>query len=200
MIKKLRNREPKKKTKIRYLEYIFFGSFFVGVLLANLYGKENLSQFGIFNTYYLQQFEYSKIDAADLFVYIIETRIPVLLVLAILGMTHYWLIIHMLFVAWNGAAIGFLFVSGISNLGLKAIPLVLVSLLPQYIFYVALYILLFELQRQLQNRNDYASGERNMGKMMMLLLGGIIIFLLLIGILTETYVNPFILKKILKIF
>ncbi len=201
MREKRKSNEPKKNPQIRYLEYVFFGAFFVGIILANLYGKEHLAQFGVFNRYFLQQFEYSRIDGGELFIYILQTRIPVLFVLVMFGMTNYWYILHLVFVAWNGAAVGFLFVSGISNLGLKAILLVLVSLLPQYIFYVIFYFLFLEMQIQLQRRREQCiGGEKGTRKIMLLLLGLVLLMLLLFGVLSETYVNPFFMKKVLKIF
>ncbi len=187
--------------KKKRLKYLFFGFFFIGILIANLFGKEKLAQFGIFNNYYLQQFEYAQIDETDLFLYIVRERLPVLGFLVLFGMTEFWYPMHLLFVAWNGGAIGFLFVSALSNLGVKGILLVVLSLIPQYIFYVLMYLLLFELQGMQHGEagNGFSGGKiKHKGKY---LVGfGIILLFAVFGILTETYINPFLMKNIIKLF
>lgn len=187
--------------KKKRLKYLFFGFFFIGILIANLFGKEKLAQFGIFNTYFLQQFEYARIDETDLFLYIIRERLPVLGFLLLFGMTEFWYPMHILFVSWSGGAIGFLFVSALSNLGMKGILLVVLSLLPQYIFYFFMYLVLLETQSMMHGEcgTGFTGGRmKNKGKYF--IAGGLILLLAIFGILTETYLNPFLMKNVLKIF
>lgn len=187
--------------KKKRLKYLFFGFFFIGILIANLFGKEKLAQFGIFNTYYLQQFEYVQIDETDLFLYIMRERLPVLGFLVLFGMTEFWYPMHLFFVAWNGGAIGFLFVSALSNLGVKGILLVALSLIPQYIFYVLMYLLLFEIQgMQHGEAGSVFSGGKIKHRGKYLVGFGIVLLLAVFGILTETYINPFLMKNIIKLF
>ncbi len=180
-----------KKKNIRYL---FFGFFLIGILLANLLGKQCLEGSGIFNTYFLQQFEYARIDETELFLYILRVRLPVFGVLGLVGITQYWRGAHVLLISWSGMAVGFLLVSALSNLGPKGIFFVIVSMLPQYIFYIAAYFLLLEVQ----------TAFHECGKMQKrgawLLAGGLAVLMILSGILTETYVNPRLMKSVLKIF
>ena len=192
---------PKKVSKIKWLEYIFFGSFLVGILLANICGKEKLEQFGIFNTYYIQQFQYAKIQASDLLAYILEIRVPVLGILVLASMTGFWYPIQILFVVWNGGILGFLCVSGIMNLGAGAILLIGTALFPQYIFYVVMYVLLVETLSQLHAPKEiYQTGKGERKRLWFLLTAGLIAAIFLLGILAETYINPFLLKKVIKIF
>lgn len=187
--------------KKKKLKYLFFGFFFVGILLANLFGKENLAQFGIFHTYFLQQFKYAKIDEMDLFLYLLRARLPMLGILVLFGITEFWYPMHILFVAWNGGALGFLLVSALSNLGLKGTLLVIFSLFPQYIFYVLLYLMVLEMQVLMHGGNGSISigaGVKRKGRYF--LLTGMMLLLFSFGILTETYINPYIMKNILKIF
>ncbi len=193
--------EPRKISGESCLKYLFFGSFFIGILLANLSGSQKLLDYGVFNTYFLKQFEYSSISYTDLFLYILEARAPVFLLLVLLGITEFWYPMHFLFVMWNGGALGFLFVSGISNLGIKGILLVILSLVPQYLFYVILYLILFFAQQRIHAEGGQASAGLSRGRWVMYLISsGLALALLILGILTETYLNPGIMKNILKIF
>ncbi len=185
--------------KKRKLKYVFFVLFFIGVLAANILGKESLQQMGIFNTYYLQQLQYAGIDETELLLYLLKERLTILFLLGIFGITEFWYPVHLVYVAWNGGALGFLFVSAISGLGMKGILLVLLSLFPQYIFYVALYLVLLEVHTLLHNGMRNGSGGRGKGGRY-LLGAGLIFVLFVFGILTETYINPHIMKNILRIF
>ena len=187
--------------KKKKLKYWFFGFFLFGILLANLLGRERLKGFGIFNTYFLQQFEYAKIDEIDLFLYLCRERLLVLGVLMLIGITEYCLAAHLVFLSWSGGAIGFLLVSALSNLGPKGIIMVAVSLLPQYLFYVSAYCLLLEIQLMLQeNRRAIPASGKMRKRGALLATGGLTFLLVLFGILTETYVNPNLMKNILKFF
>ncbi len=201
MGKKRIQTEPRRITGEGCLKYLFFGSFFIGILLANLSGSKRLLDYGIFNVYFLKQFEYSSISYTDLFLYILETRAPVFLFLAVLGVTELWYLAHVLFVMWNGGALGFLFVSGISNLGVKGILLVVLSLVPQYLSYVMLYLILFFAQQRLHAKGGRALADRRHGRWAGYLIScALAAVLLILGILSETYLNPGIMKGILKIF
>lgn len=194
-------RRPKKVSAVKWLEYIFFGSFFMGIILANLCGKERLTQFGIFNTYYLQQFQYAEIQSTGLLSYILEIRLPILGVLLLTGMTSFWYPLQVLFVIWNGGILGFLCVSGIMNLGAGAILLTGTALFPQYIFYVLLYLLLLESFRRLHAQREVCQvGRQNKKSIGFLVIAGLIALTFLLGVLTEAYINPLLMKKVIKIF
>jgi hypothetical protein len=192
---------PKRVSGIKWLEYIFFVSFLIGIILANLFGKDNLGQFGIFNTYFLKQFQYAKIQDGDLLAYIMEVRTPILFILILTGMTGFWYPLQMIFVVWNGGILGFLCVSGIMNLGPGAILLMGTALFPQYIFYVFMYLVLLKTFNQIHSPKDVIYGSAKESKRFWILfVAGIVIAIFLLGLLSEAYINPFLMKKVIKIF
>lgn len=192
---------PKRVSKVKWLEYVFFGSFFAGIILANLCGKESLGQFGVFNTYFLKQFQYARIQDGDLLAYIIETRTPILAIIILTGMTRFWYQLQILFVIWNGGIFGFLCVSGIMNLGPKAIFLMVTALLPQYIFYVLMYLILLKTFGQIHQSKEVVYGSsKESNRFWLLFVSGLVIAVFLLGLLSEAYINPFFVKKIIKIF
>ena len=192
---------PKRVSSIKWLEYIFFGSFLLGIILANLCGKDSLEQFGIFNTYYLKQFQYAKILDSDLLAYIMEIRVPILGMLILTGMTSFWYPLQILFVGWNGGILGFLCVSGIMNLGVGAILLMGTALFPQYIFYVLMYLILLKTFSQYHDPKEVCyTGQRTQKRFWLLVVAGLIAAIFLIGLLSEAYINPFLMKKVIKIF
>ncbi len=189
------------RSNVRFLEYVFFGSFFLGILLANVSGTDRLKEFGIFNTYYLEQLQYVKIQTADLFSYIFRCRMSVFVLLIAAGLTRFWKQLYLLFVIWSGGAFGFLCVSGIVNLGPKAILLTIGSLLPQYLFYVPQVVLMLVVTERIwEKRTSSITGQRGClmaGRIMTMIL---VIFLLISGMLSETFLNPVLLRKILRLF
>lgn len=192
---------PKRISRMKCLEYIFFGSFLLGIVFANLCGKENLGQFGIFNTYFLKQFQYAKIQDTDLLAYILETRVPVLIILILSGMTSFWYPLQILFVVWNGGIFGFLCVSGIMNLGAGAILMMGTALFPQYIFYVVMYLILLKTFSQIHAPKEVVyGGSKESNRLWLLFVSGLVLAIFMIGIMAEAYINPFLMKKVIKIF
>ena len=191
-----------KISPVKFMEIIFMLSFIVGIIVANIFGKEKLSQYGIVNTFFLQQFKYSDINIYELFAYIFKLRIPIFIGISLIGMTNIWLIIHSMFIAWNGFSFGFLSVAAISSLGFKAIILMLVFLFPQYLIYTPCYCVLFSAQWQFHKNSElYSTDSHKNKKYLMLGLSFLILCLVIsFGILTESYLNPYIIKKILKLF
>ncbi len=200
-MKKERKKILQVRSNIRFLEYVFFGSFFLGILLTNVSGTDRLKEFGIFNTYYLEQLQYVKVQTADLFSYIFRCRVSVFILLVAAGVTRFWKQLYLLFTIWSGGAFGFLCVSGIVNLGPKAILLTIGSLLPQYLFYVPQVVLLFVTTEKIWERRISYITERHShqvaGRVGAFIL---VILLLLFGMLSETFLNPYLLRKILLLF
>lgn len=105
---------------------------------------------------------------------------------------------------WQGFSVGFMLSTAIAKYGMKGIFLVLGSLFPQYLFYFPVYILCCYLasylrQRMRQDRIGNGSDRGYIyGAWLTAAVGILLIFLA--GVFLESYVNPTILKKILKFF
>lgn len=176
-----------------HLDMVFFLSFFVGIVWANLLGENSKNRFFMLNEYYLQQLKYTRIDHNGLFIYILENRIPLLLLLILLSFTVAGIMVQILFVAYFGASFGFLCVMAITNFGWKGIVYIGGFLFPHYIFYLIFYLLFL---RILVRKKE---GTENGGKEWVMQ-AGILVGLLLLGLLAESYVNPVFLQRLIKIF
>lgn len=181
-------------------------AFLAGILLANLMGREEISNAGILNDYFIEKFKYTGVNGESLFFYILKERVPVMVLLFLLAFSSLGMISGILFLGWQGFSIGFMMSTAIAKYGGKGIFLILGGLFPQYLFYIPVYILycyfaLF-LQKRIygEQRNSLTAGERGKIYGIGVLVALILLFIFIAGIFLESYINPSVLKKVLKIF
>ena len=168
----------------------FLACFLVGIVFANFMGADSFQKNGSLTRYYLKQFQYAEIQPQELLWHVGSERLTLFLVLLILGTILKGRLIHGLFVAWSGFAYGYFCVISISAFGMKGLLLCILALFPQFCAYVPMYLGLVELSGQRRAHSSW----RWMTTIIFLLL------MLIAGILLESYINPLILQKILKIF
>ncbi len=126
-----------------------------------------------------------------------------LLLLLLLAFTAFGIIGGILMIGWQGFSVGFMLASAIAKYGMKGILLVLGGLFPQYLFYLPVYLLYCYLTVYLRQRM-YMEGrgpilDRGYICAAGLLAGAGLLILFAAGIFLESYINPVILKQILKI-
>lgn len=188
---------PKKsegrKITVYHLDMVFFLTFFVGILWANLLGENSKNRFFMLNEYYIQQLKYTKVDGTNLLLYILEKRIPILILLVLLSFTLAGILTQVVFVSYFGASFGFLCVMAITNFGWKGLVYVGGFLFPHYIFYLIWYLLFLKVFKNV--KEGIPTGKKEY-----LMQAGILTLIMIVGILFESYVNPVFLQKILKIF
>lgn len=201
MIKKIRQvlyymeqAVSKQKRKIRWFEMIFFLFFVFGIILANLFKESQMNQYGVINSYFIQQLKYVEIRGGDFLVYIISKRLPLLILLCVLGMTALYRAVHGCFLGWAGFSLGFLCVAAIRNIGAGAVGLIVISLFPHYLFYGAGYGILLHTQRQ------YQEELRRRPRLEWCAVWGVIVLVFVLGMLSEAYVNPSLCQFFLKKF
>lgn len=188
----------------RLMQGSLLGAFVAGIFFANLMGRDAVSNAGVLNDYFVEKFQYTEINGQNLFFYIIGERVPMLLLLLILAVTSLGIAGGILMLDWQGFSVGFMLSTAIAKYGVKGILLVLGSLFPQYVFYFPVYILYCHLaiylrQRLHKDRMGNGSDRRyTYGAWLVAAIGIQLIFIT--GIFLESYLNPIILKKILKIF
>lgn len=190
-----------KTTLARKAEYVYLLSFFAGIILANALGVEQLKQYGVLNEYFIQQLLYASINYNDLFLYVAENRGAVFLLLFVFGLTRHGIPVHFLYLAWNGFSFGVAMVSVIVSFGIRGIPVLCAFLLPHYLFYIPLYLLLFGFACYMAKKEMTGQNlSRRLPKAVVFLAGTVIVLgLFTMGIMTESYVNPHIIKKLVKI-
>ncbi|MCM1258022.1 MAG: stage II sporulation protein M [Roseburia sp.] len=179
--------------------YLFFISFMAGVLLANFMGIASGRDTGAMGEYYLNRYLYTEISGRELFVYLFYERVPKALLLLILSVgIGMWIIYG--YVAYLGLSIGILSVVSIISYGVKGILLVSAFLFPHWICYGPILCLWYGfLVEKRKVRREYSIGERRRGKS-----AGWIVFgaggmlLLICGLFLESYINPQILRSIIR--
>lgn len=188
----------------RLMQGSLLGAFTAGIFVANLMGREAVSNAGILNDYFVEKFQYTEINGQNLFFYIIGERVPMLLLLLLLTLTSLGIAGGILMLDWQGFSVGFMLSTAIAKYGMKGILLILGSLFPQYVFYFPVYILYCYLavylrRRMYKDRAGNGSDRRYIyGAWLIAAIGILAVFIT--GIFLESYINPTILKKILKFF
>lgn len=174
-------------------------AFLGGILLANLSGKELLTNYGILNSYYLNQYTCHSIDCDRLFCIVLLERMKAAFFIVILrkmiGGKHLFYAVESIL----GAIFGFLTSAAIANLGIAGLAVIFGGIFPQWIFYQAGIFLYAKYRAEIESTTQYG----NTGKKELLGYLGIILMLaiiFLIGVVAESYLNPFLFDKILKIF
>lgn len=190
-----------KTTIVKKAELVYFAAFLIGILLANLLGAEQLKQYGVFNEYFLKQFLYASVNYNDFLFYVAENRGMIFLLLLLFGVTRFGMPVHFLYIIWNGFSFGIAMVSVIVNFGVKGILVLCAFLLPQYLFYIPLYFMLFFFSFHCSEamKNDRHTRQLFSKVIWAVFFFGSMVILFIIGIMTESHINPYLIKKIIKI-
>lgn len=159
--------------------------FCAGILYANLFAKDYIISMGILSEYFLKQYSADEIDTAEYLWYVARLRLAPALLLGALGCTSLRKGIAAAFILWTGFSSGLLFTSAVIKMGVKGIILCLIALVPQFVFYIAAYLAL------LLYLYTYPQIGWNLTKTV------IFLFLLMVGILLECYVNPVVMQMFL---
>ncbi len=191
--------ETRKVGMNRFL--IFFGiGFLLGIVIGNFLIPSAGGEAGVMSAYFLDKFEYMDIEYNSLFVYIFEKRMKIYMVLMVCGVTSFGCVLAYSYTIWLGVSTGAFVSICILRLGIWGIPVGAISLLPQYLLYVPVYVFLIWRIKENQKLLLNCNGKREKQKLwvkyfLMMAVAGI---LLLGGIFLESNVNPFLMKKILK--
>jgi len=182
------------KNAIKLAQLAFSLCFVLGIISANLLGKGDVQGFGIWNAYFIEKFQYAGIRSDALFLYVLERRLPIFLLLLALTLTRLGVAAGVAFIAWQGFAGGFLIASCILSHGLKGILLVVASIFPQYLVYVPLYLACLSFAIFLRGK----TGKENYLRFALVCL--LFLLLYVIGMFLESYGNPLILKQVSFLF
>lgn len=179
---------------------LFLAGGVLGFWILNLQAKEVLDNSGVLSDYLIQQYKYMDLDTERLFYYILEKRIVWPLLLWALGLTGAGILAAGVWCGWLGILGGVLAGIGAARFGFGAVPFCIGAVLPQILFYIPAWMLLF---RGIFRR--YARGEKKRFSIRTAdwRYGGILLVsgaLFLLGILTESYINPLLMRQILRLF
>jgi hypothetical protein len=168
----------------RQLLLIFLVCFLLGVLLV-CFGMDSFAEQG---GKYLSSMERELPRSAELLIYVAVRRLLVFFALLCFGTGSGGKRVHGLFILWSGFSYGCFCMLCLGSFGARGLLLGLLSVFPQCLLYIPVYLGLVEFSRR--------HGIRWWKKVLWLL---VLILLLEVGILLESYVAPIILQKIVKI-
>ncbi len=185
------------------LSYLFLAGIVLGMILIGLGRKVLLADTGILNEEALYHMKYMTVDGNALFWYVMGMRLKTSLGLVVLATTYLGLAVVGCSAVGYGASAGMFLAAAVMRYGLKGILLVITAIFPQYILYGPAYFFLLLWCRQICRLIYFEKGARLGNKQLILikllqLLG--IIAVIIAGCSLESYINPIILKKILKNF
>ena len=170
----------------KYILLAVMTGFITGICSGNLWMKDYILNIGIFNQYFLEQYSRIEVVYKDYLWYLVKSRtVPVVIFSAAAG-TRYRSVTAIVTSTWLGFCFGMVMCAAIVKMGIRGVMLVLFSLIPQGIFYIMAGILLC------QYMVGYPLVRWNSGK------GIKVAAFVILGIATECYVNPIIMKLFIK--
>lgn len=170
-----------------HLVILFMMGFVCGILYANFIARTYVTVTGIFHEYFLNQYTQTEIVTEDYLLYLIQWRVVPFVFLAFTSNTKIRKPAALSYLLWTGFSAGVLAVGAVLRMGAKGMLLCIAALFPQIIFYALAYIIV------LWYVYCYPESRWNNSKAFF------VIFMMAAGIIMEAYVNPGMLKWIMKI-
>lgn len=180
--------------------YLFFFVFLCGVICANISGVASGRDLGAMNEYFMNRYMYADIQGRELFLYLFYERAPEFLLLLILSIGIYGMLVVDAYICYLGFSVGFISVIAIINYGIKGALLILGFFFPQWLFYVPVLVIWHSQLRSYKKLGkDYLPDNKKKSRYMKYLLSFVVACLFFLGgILLESYVNPYLLQKIIR--
>lgn len=184
---------------------IFLTGVLAGILLISLGKRILLENTGLLDEYTLYHMKYMTVDSSALFYYVLRLRLKSAITLAILATTYLGVFVCAGTAFWYGLSAGTLLATVVIRYGLKGILFAFAGVLPQYIIYVptilALLLWCENLNRSIYFRNNVITdaGSSVVWPKRLAQLA-VILCVLILGCLLESFMNPGLLEKFLKIF
>ena len=179
----------KEKKKITEHELIFGICFLLGAILITIFAKGKTPENTLLNQSLSLAFLEKGWNKKALFLQCLYSRGMIMLLLIFLVYTPLRKIVFRIVTAWLGISFGILFKLFFVWYGIAGIGLLLVSIIPHFLFYWMAYGLMYcETEKRQLFRIKKPIG--------FFLSAGVVIM----GIFIESYVNPFLLIAYLKIF
>jgi uncharacterized membrane protein SpoIIM required for sporulation len=162
-----------------------------------------LGEAGLLSEESLYHMKYMTVDKNALFWYVAGMRLKKVVILAVLATTYLGLAAVCAAIIGCGVTAGMFLSAAFLQYGAKGLLLVLASVFPQFLLYVPALFFLFKWCEQICRgiyfeKNLRLAGRNALLAKLMQLLG--IVAVAITGCVLESYVNPILVKKLLKIF
>ena len=161
--------------------------FFIGIIYENIISKGNVLFSELFMRSNLERYLQANVIGEKYLWYVVKSRLLILATACILGCFRWKKLFVILCLFLCGFFAGIISVAAVMQLGIKGILLCLAGILPQGIFYVMAYSMLFLYWFR------YPESRWNRAKLLF------VVVMFLAGIVLESYVNPTLVKLVIKI-
>lgn len=178
--------------------WVILLAFLGGIVFANMLEKELLVTYGILNDFFLSQYSYQRIDGNRLFYHVGIERCKAAFIIFLLGRVLNGRAFSVFIKSAVAASFGFLVVVAIVNLGMRGIAVCVLGLFPQWIFYLAALFYYANCRRE--DEQEWGKKLRGEDISTYAVRWGVLALGMLLGIVTESYLNPVLLSYALKIF
>lgn len=152
--------------------------FLIGIVYVNIFAKAYVASMGIFNDYFLSQYSGAELNTEEYILYIAKIRLIPVLLLLVTGCTDYKRTAASICLLWTGFSSGLILSASVLKMGIKGVLLCLTGIMPHFICYIAAYFMM------LLYLFSYPDIRWNSSKTVSMIL------FLLLGIISECYVNP----------
>ncbi len=174
------------KNKGQLLILFLAVGFFVGIIYENLVARESALLSEVFLRSNLERYLQTNIISEKYLWYVAKARLVLLATICIFSCSRWKKLFVILCLTICGFFAGMMSVTAVMQLGIKGILFCVVGILPQGIFYVMAYSIIFAYWFR------YPESRWNRAKLLF------VIIMFLAGIVLETYVNPALVKLIIR--
>ena len=176
-----------------------------GIVIANLVKSELLSGTELLEENALLQVRFAAIDSSSLFLCLLGERLGEAILLVLLSTTFLGLAAVWVYAFRYGFSLGLLLTTLFAEHGIKGMFLLIVGLFPQALIYVPAWVLLLALAERTCRRLYYMNGNEGLSGLKrtgihLSAQAGLFLFMLAVGCWLEAYVNPYLLRMVVKIF
>lgn len=168
----------------RIIIFIFMLGFLLGIIYSNLITENYVTITNIFHENYLNQYLQMKQITKDYFLFILQYRLGAFFGIGILATTRYRKIAILCFLVWTGFSAGVLAVTSVLSVGIWGMLICISALFPHFVFYIISYLIIIL----------YCIGEHKIEWNNVKTVA--VVLLQMTGIVTECYVNPWIMKAL----
>lgn len=177
--------------KNRYLLMLCTGVI-AGTFFANLFGRENINTWGLYNSDYLEMMSAVSFDYGQLWGYVALERAKLFGIMLLCGLTSIKTVCMFGFMLLGGFEFGVMISMAVMQYGGIGVILVIISLFPQWIFYVASVMLICRHLYEQAGKVPETGKEKASAAALVLLLT-------LAGVCTEVLVNPMLIKNLIYV-
>lgn len=178
------------------LNMFFLFAFLLGIVCMNLWIERQPAVALMLQSYFLWEGQGVEVSREDLFIFLLKERGVLFFLLAFLGNGRYRRLFFGGFAVYAGFMTGMILTSCLLTFGLIGMMFFMSSLFPQMIFYVLLYFLIVKSAELLKTQNqEYIRHFSGKERMLLLCFVGFLLFLFLLGVASEAYINPILLEK-----